>query len=199
MSRITLSREDVLAHPEANCDNVFVLELMDGKKYKFSQDIVDKYPKLKDKAAPYTLSFEAILPLLLDYPASCIPKSLIDERHEKELFLSNCEFFGISLDESVILHLSGESEKKITECCEFVERQAGKKGKDKVRFSLRKDVRRFCSKVEGALKCLYSEIKPIEIIEKLELGEVKELVLWDWKSKNAVLPFIDSFMKEFFP
>jgi hypothetical protein len=184
-----------------NSENIdqFTLELMDGKKYKFSKLIVDKYPKLLHPDAAYTLHFEAILPLLLGYPPSCIPETMLDDRSEKELFLSNCEFFNITLTDDVILHLSSECVKKVSECVDFVKKEAGKKGEEKLRFCLRKDVAKFCSETEKAFKDIYSDIKPIEIVQKLELGEVKDLVLHDWRSKNAVIPFINKFIKFFLP
>lgn len=195
---LPLQREDVQPHPESSSTENLRIEIA-GKFYDFSREMVNKYPKLQDPAARYTLGFDSILPLIYDYPASCIPPSLIDEPHEKTLFLSNCEFFGISLSDDVILHLNKETKKDLEKCQSFIEEEVGRKGRNKIRFSIRKDIRVWARELENASQEIYQGLKPIEIIEMMEEGSLDILALHDWKYKNCVRGFVKLFMEKFFP
>jgi hypothetical protein len=193
---IRIEAEDVLPHP-ATSSSQFTTIIINSKSYDFSPEMLQKYPKLLDPAARYTLGFDSLLPLFYDYPASCICPTLLDEPHEKTLFLSNCEFFGIVLSPDVILRLNTETKKELQECSDYITRSTGRKGANKMRFSLKKDVRLFCREHEAAHSELYHDIKPLEIVEMLEEGVIDALTLHDWRSKNAVKSFTKLFLEKF--
>lgn len=193
---VTLQADDVNLHPTTQSSNNTQIEIL-GKKYDFSDEMIRKYPKLLDAACKYTINFDAILPLIYDYPPSCIPQGLLDEDSEKEIFLSNCEFFGIQLSSEVILHLNKKTKEELSECQEFIEKQAGKKGKKKVRFSLKKDVQNWCYQIQGASKELYDGLKPLEILQMLEAGSLDILAIHDFRGKNCVRSFLRLFMEKF--
>jgi hypothetical protein len=198
--RVFLQKEDVIPHPESNSDKNYKIEIC-GKSYDFSQEMVDKYPKLLLPEARYTINFESILPLIYEYPVSCIEPRLIDESHEKTLFLSNCEWLGISLSNEVILHLNRESKKEIEEAHKFIRAQTGKKGKKKIRFALDQEVQLFCERHAEAHAEIYQDLKPIDIVRMLEIGDsaLDSLTLHDWKGKNCVRSFIKVFTEFFLP
>lgn len=193
---VELVPEVVLPHPVTASSQNTKIEIC-GKEYDFSQEMLVKYPKLLDPSMRYTVGFEAVLPLIYDYPPSCIPPSLIDEAHEKSLFLSNCEFLGIKLSDDVILHLNKETKKKILECAEHIAEVSGRKGRNKMRFSLKKEVSKWCRSLEQGMSEIYEALKPIEIVQMLEEGSIDELVLHDFRYKNCVNHFINLFREKF--
>lgn len=193
-----LQKEDVVAHVETSSSNVHEIKVQD-KIYAFSDEMIAKYPKLLDPSLRYSINFDSVLPIIYDYPVSCLDPKLLDENHEKQIFLSNCEFLGIKLEDSVIIHLSKTLKDEITECSEYVQKKAGKKGKEKLRFINLREVQEFASEQEVAFSEHGSDVKPLDIIRMLELGGkcIDTLVLHDFKSKNVVLPFIKAFMSKF--
>ncbi len=119
----------------------------------------------------------------------------------KLFFLSNCEWLGISLSNEVILHLNRESKKEIEEAHKFIRGQTGRKGRNKVRFAHQQEVKLFCMKHAEAHAEIYQDLKPIDIIEMLEVGDsaLDILTLHDWKGKNCVRSFIKVFTEFFLP
>lgn len=199
---IDLQPDDVLPHPTTASATVHSI-IIGGKSYDFSEEMVRKYPKLLDPAARYTLGFEAVLPLIYDYPPTVLPKTLLDEQCEKELFLSNCEFFDIKLSDQVILHLCSEARKDLEECVKHIgEKLKHRAKKSKVSFQLDKKVQMFCLDHEESLSQIYSDIKPLEIIQRLEASvtnpkHLEALLIHDWKGKNCVMSFVKDFLKFF--
>lgn len=199
---IDLQPEDVLPHPVTQSDHHHAI-VIGGKSYDFSEEMVRKYPKLLDPSARYTLGFEAVLPLIYEYPPTVLPKTLLDEQGEKELFLSNCEFFDIKLSDQVILHLCSEARKELEDCVKHIgEKLKHRQKKSKVSFQLDKKVQMFCLDHEESLSEIYSDIKPLEIIQRLEAAvsnpkHLEALLIHDWKGKNCVMGFVKSFLKFF--
>lgn len=198
----SLQAEDVLPHPRtASSDNVRI-EIC-GKMYDFSKEMVEKYPKLLDPATRYTINMDAIIPLVYEYPVSCIPQQLLDEDSEKIIFLSNCEWFNLKLSDDVILHLNQKVRKDIEECHQFIRAQTGKKGQKKLRFSSSGDsheIPRWCTVLYEQDKEVYdSAIKPTEILNYLEIGGslLDILTIHDFKGKNVVTNFIRLFKEKF--
>lgn len=191
--KILLQQEDVLPHPLTESERVNTITI-GGKQYDFSDEMLKKFPKLTDPAARYTIGFDAILPLIYEYPPSAIPKNLLDEQSEREVFLSNIQFFQIPICREVILHLSSEQVKEVEEAASYVRRHSAKK---KCTFTQRREVRDFCRSAETAFKELYADIRPLEIVEMLDEGRVEDLVVHDFKSKNCVMNFVKSFLKKF--
>ena len=172
------------------------------KVYNFSQEQINKYPKLLDPQSKYIIGFDDILPIIYSYPESCIKADLLEANHTKQLFLSNCEWFGIVLEDSIILHLSSSMAKEIQEISEFIKEEVGKKGKKKLRFSVLREVQEFASDYIELFVSHNSDTNPIEVINLLELGTKKALdmlILKDFRSKNVILPFINAFLKKFLP
>lgn len=186
-------------HANGSSENIKI-EIGD-KTYNFSQEMVNKYPKLLDPSAKYTLGFETVLPIIWEYDPSVLRNDLLDENSEKTLFLANCEFFGIKLSDAMILHLSSNLKKDIQECSDFIQRETGKKGKTKMRYINNKAVVEWCSDQEKAFIDSGSDIKPLDIIKLLEVGNkaLDQLVLHDFKSKNLVMPLIKKFLQFFLP
>ena len=199
---IDLQPEDVLPHPTTSSVTFHSINI-GGKSYDFSEEMVRKYPKLLDPSARYTLGFEAVLPLIYDYPPTVLPRTLLDEQCEKELFLSNCEFFDIKLSDQVILHLCTESRKELEECVKHIaDKVKHRQRKSKVSFQLDKKVLAFCIEKQDAVAEIYSDIKPIEIIQRLEAAvsnpkHLEALLIHDWRGKNCVMSFVKDFMKLF--
>lgn len=170
-----------------------------GVDYDFSPDHISSYPKLQDPGARFRLQFDPVYRIILGYPASSIPKSLLDEASEKEIFLSNCAFFDLKLTPDTILHLCSDKKQEL----EKVAAQIQRKGKKKdVVFWLKKKVQNFCEKELASFSDLYSDgMKPLDIVRHLELGGelIDRLVLHDWEiGKGSVTAFLDRFMKQFF-
>lgn len=191
--KILVQDDDVHLHPETETSDVVSVKIGE-KTYDFSKEMVKKYPKLLDPSARYTLGFDAVLPLIYEYPATCIPPSLLDDQAERELFLSNLNFFEIPISPEVILHLSQPQIKEVRQASEYVRRHSAKK---KCTFTQRRAVRDFCRDAEKAFCSLYNDIKPLDIVEMLDEGRVEDLVIHDFKGKNVVMTFVKSFLKKF--
>lgn len=193
-------RSDIVPDHISNQSGVNTLVIC-GKSYEFSDEMLKKYPMLLDPSARYTVSFDDILPLIYEYDPSVLPSDLFCDNSRKQMFLSNIEFFQIPVSDAMILHLSKSLREDIQECSDFVQREAGNKGRGKnakVRFSNLKTVVEFCC--EHDQKFLNADVKPLDIVKYLEIGTQKAidtLVLHDWRSSNLVMPFVKSFLERF--
>lgn len=193
-------RPPPLPDPDTKAEDIITINVQ-GKDYYFSPDHVKRYPKLLDPDAKFLLSFKAILPIIYGYPASAIDPHLLDENFEKQRFLAACEFLDIHLTDDLILHLSKALRDEVQSCSDFIQSRIGTKGKEKIRYTHRREVAEFCAQNFDALFRQHgSEVRPIEVISYLEIGTkdlLDTIVTLDFKTKNLILPLIRKFSESF--
>lgn len=195
--KIMLQEDDSVHYAPVASDECFKLVMYDGKEYTFSKEHVEKFPKLRDPNTRYLLHIEAVIPLIFGLPCSTIPSELLDSPSEKELFLANANYLGIEISEDVILHLNTETAKQLELCAKYIASETGKKGRKKIRFCNLKHVQAWCYDLQKKFSHLYNSITPLEILRLLELGEIRDLILLDFRGKNVVGSFIKAFSKFF--
>lgn len=168
--------------------------------YELPASVVAKYPKLTDPGARFLLNFDSLLPLLYGYPPSSIPATMLDEPHEKMIFLSNIEFLEIPIGNDLILHLSKTLRDEVQQASDYIRGKAGSKGKTKMRYCNLRESEIFCAEYDDVFRSHGANVTPMEILRYLEAGTsalLDKVVLIDFQSTNCVMGFVRAFLKRF--
>jgi hypothetical protein len=182
-----------------------ILEIKLGtQSYPFSKTHVARYPKLLDPNFRFLLPpYEPILALIYGYPPESIPEDLINDPSEKTKLLYACEFLGIRLPDSFILHLSKKLSADLRECVKYIKKKVGRKGKNTCRLLKNKDIKAFVLEKRAVFRDAGSAMDPQEILEKLETDDngersfLDQLVVDDWRTDNLISGFINAFIEKF--
>jgi len=186
-----------LPDPDTKPEDIVEISVLD-KKYYFSKEHVKKYPKLLDPDTRFLLQFDNLLGILYSYGASCIDPKVLDEPHEKQIFLMNLEFLEIEINNDLILHLCQGLRKEVQEASDLVARHVGGKGKSKIRIDQDKEVVKFVCSYDAAFRECGADFSPTEIIRYLAAGTpslLDAIVISDFKSKNLISSFVKSFLE----
>lgn len=177
--------------------NDFMLELGDGKKYLISNKMAEQHPYLKDPECRFTAYFEDIYLLLCGYSIQHLSKELFNDKARLAIFRTNCLDFNIVLNEDTILLVQKDEFDELQRISDYVR---GKGSNKYASFSTRRETRSFLAELRDSFSDLFETISPDHILDLLESGDVKKLVVKNWstKSENSILLFVKRFVDKFF-
>ncbi len=175
----------------------FWLKLGDGKEYLITEKMVSEHPYLKDPEARLTRNFDDVYLILCGYSIQHLEKELFDNKARLAIFRTNCLDFNISLTDDEIMMIQKEELDEIQKIVDYVR----SKGSNKyASFSQRREVRSFLAELRDGFSNLFDKISPDHILDLLEAGKSKELVVKNWSTsvENSVLLFVKKFTDKFF-
>lgn len=181
-------------------ESEFTLKLGDGKEYLITEGMVRDHPYLKDPECRLTRCFEDIYLLLCGYSIQHLEKELFENKSRLAIFRTNCLDFEIKLSDEDILLIQKEELEELQIICDYVKSKGSGWGNKMAAFSQRRETRAFLSELRESFSSLFEKISPDHILDLLEAGAAKSLVIKNWSSsmENSVLLFVKKFSEKFF-
>jgi hypothetical protein len=178
----------------------FILRLGDGKEYLITERMWKDHPYLKDPEARLTRNFEDIYLILCGYSIQHLSEELFKDKARLSVFRTNALDFDIKLTDEDILLIQKDEHDELKVICDYVRSKGSGWGNKIAAFSQRREVRSFLTDLRDSFSNLFEKISPDHILDLLEAGKAKELVIKNWSSamENSVLLFVKKFTERFF-
>lgn len=178
----------------------YMLRLGDGKEYLITEGMQQKYPYVKNPEARLTRNFEDIYTLLCGYSLQHLDSKLFEDEGRLAIFRTNCLDFGIQLSPDEILMLQKKEFDEIKQISDYIQSKRGLFEGNKVVFSGKQKTRDFICDLRESFSNLFTKISPDHILDLLECGRVKDLVVKNWSTdvENSILLFVKKFTDKFF-
>ncbi len=178
----------------------FTLKLGDGKEYLITERMAREHPYLLDPECRLTRCFDDIYTLLCGYSIQHLEKELFDDKSRLAIFRTNCLDYQIQLSDEDILLIQKEELEELQLICDYVKSKGSGWGNKMAAFSQRRETRTFLSELRESFSGLFEKISPDHILDLLEAGSAKSLVIKNWSSsmENSVLLFVKKFSEKFF-
>jgi len=177
-----------------------MLILGDGRSFLLSECMIRDHPYCVDPEARFTKYFDDIYTLLCGYTIQHLDQKIFEDKARLAVFRTNCLDFDIKLSPDEILLLQKEELSKFQKIADYIESKRGLFSRGEAVFSGRLKTIELVSELRESFSSLYEKIDPQHLIDMLEVGKVKELVVKNWGSKveNSVMLFVDKFVDKFF-
>lgn len=178
----------------------FQLVVGTGKSFLITEIMVEKYPYLLNPEARLTLNFDDIYTLLCGYSIPHLDKALFVDKARLAIFRTNVLEFGIPLTDSEILMIQKDEFDEIKVISDYVISKGSGWRNQNATFSNKRKVKMFLTNLGVSFTSLFKLINPHDILDMLESGLVKDLVIKNWSlhAENSVLVFMKEFCDTFF-
>jgi len=175
----------------------FLLKVGTGEEFLITEGMIRAYPYLKDPEARLTVNFSDIYLILCGYSLQHISEDLFKDKARLSIFRTNVLDFGIQLSTDEILMIQKDELDELKTISDYV-RDKGSKKYAKFRDS-NKTIE-FMTEMRDSFASLFEKISPDHILDLLQVGKIKELVLKNWSTKqeNSVILFTKQFVTKFF-
>lgn len=185
---------------EPGTESEFWLKLGDGKEYLITEKMAREYPYVADPEARLTRNFDDVYLILQGYSIAHFGDDLLKDKARLSIFRTNVLDFGIKLSDDDILMIQKDELDELATIAEYVKSKGTGWGNRMAAFSGQRKTRGFLAELRESFADLYDKMSPDHILDLLEAGKVKELVLKNWSTanENSVLMFVKRFTERFF-